>query len=163
MRLLSALLYALVAPRLIAATALTYRLAPSENACFFASVETAGSKIAFYFAVRGHLALFAESFSHPIDLTSNLLDSPCLAGVSVCEDQNISPFINKKENERLKFNIFYAQFCPSRFNPADLLTSITASSPLMARSSWKRPKSDKEILSSRPKRRANIGFVSTMT
>lgn len=58
MHLFFTLLWALVAPKLIAATALTYRLSPSETACFFASVDTAGSKIAFYFAVRGHLGAF---------------------------------------------------------------------------------------------------------
>lgn len=55
MRLFFTILCALLAPTLIAATALTYRLSPSETACFFALVETAGSKIAFYFAVRGCL------------------------------------------------------------------------------------------------------------
>jgi len=34
------------------ATALTYRLEAHEKACFFAHVENAGSKVAFYFAVQ---------------------------------------------------------------------------------------------------------------
>lgn len=37
---------------LVSATALTYRLAANEKACFFAYVEEKGAKIAFYFAVR---------------------------------------------------------------------------------------------------------------
>lgn len=35
----------------VSATALTYKLAGSERACFFAHAPTAGAKIAFYFAV----------------------------------------------------------------------------------------------------------------
>lgn len=34
------------------ATALTYKLTPNEQACFFAKNERQGAKIAFYFAVR---------------------------------------------------------------------------------------------------------------
>lgn len=34
------------------ATALTYRLEAHEKACFFAHVENAGTKVAFYFAVQ---------------------------------------------------------------------------------------------------------------
>lgn len=34
------------------ATALTYRLAANEKACFFTNVEKKGSKLAFYFAVQ---------------------------------------------------------------------------------------------------------------
>ena len=33
------------------ATALTYRLEAHEKACFFATVENKGTKLAFYFAV----------------------------------------------------------------------------------------------------------------
>jgi hypothetical protein len=36
---------------LASATALTYKLAAHEKACFFTDVQTKGSKIAFYFAV----------------------------------------------------------------------------------------------------------------
>lgn len=35
----------------VSATALTYKLVANEKACFFASVENKGAKIAFYFAV----------------------------------------------------------------------------------------------------------------
>lgn len=49
---LSAVLCALVTPGLITATALTYRLSPSETACFYTWVDTPGSKVAFYFAVQ---------------------------------------------------------------------------------------------------------------
>jgi hypothetical protein len=43
----------------IDATALTYKLAANEKACFFAEVqpEQVNAKIAFYFAVRYALAL----------------------------------------------------------------------------------------------------------
>lgn len=34
-----------------AATELTYKLASGEKQCFFAQVESQGSKLAFYFAV----------------------------------------------------------------------------------------------------------------
>ncbi|KAI9834558.1 MAG: hypothetical protein M1819_002934 [Sarea resinae] len=34
------------------ATALTYKLTPNEKACFFASVDQKGAKVAFYFAVQ---------------------------------------------------------------------------------------------------------------
>jgi hypothetical protein len=34
------------------ATALTYKLVPNEKACFFATVDNKGAKVAFYFAVR---------------------------------------------------------------------------------------------------------------
>ncbi|MCJ1269690.1 hypothetical protein MMC22_009582, partial [Lobaria immixta] len=37
---------------LISATALTYKLAPNEKACFFTFVEEKGAKLAFYFAVQ---------------------------------------------------------------------------------------------------------------
>ena len=35
------------------ATALTYKLAPNEKACFFTYVEQKNAKVAFYFAVSG--------------------------------------------------------------------------------------------------------------
>lgn len=35
----------------VSATALTYKLAPNEKACFFSSVAEKQAKIAFYFAV----------------------------------------------------------------------------------------------------------------
>jgi hypothetical protein len=38
-------------PSLGAATALTYKLAPSETQCFYATADKKGSKVAFYFAV----------------------------------------------------------------------------------------------------------------
>src|ERR1700760_1837340 len=46
-------LISLLAPlaSLASATALTYKLAAHEKACFFTDVQTKGSKIAFYFAV----------------------------------------------------------------------------------------------------------------
>lgn len=34
------------------ATALTYKLAANEKACFYTQTEKAGLKVAFYFAVR---------------------------------------------------------------------------------------------------------------
>ncbi len=37
---------------LVSSTALTYKLAPNEKACFYAWVDQPGSKMAFYFAVR---------------------------------------------------------------------------------------------------------------
>ncbi|KAI9885550.1 MAG: hypothetical protein M1823_002649 [Watsoniomyces obsoletus] len=37
---------------LVSSTALTYKLAPNEKACFYAWVDQAGSKMAFYFAVQ---------------------------------------------------------------------------------------------------------------
>lgn len=37
--------------RTVSGTALTYKLAPHEKACFYASAKTAGVKLAFYFAV----------------------------------------------------------------------------------------------------------------
>lgn len=37
----------------VAATALTYKLAAGEKACFYAQAPSKGQKIAFYFAVRG--------------------------------------------------------------------------------------------------------------
>lgn len=47
---------------LISATALTYKLAPNEKACFFSFVEEKGAKLAFYFAVNISLAdLLAQS------------------------------------------------------------------------------------------------------
>ena len=36
----------------VSATALTYKLAPNEKACFFSFAEHKGQKLAFYFAVR---------------------------------------------------------------------------------------------------------------
>lgn len=39
---------------LATSTALTYKLAANEKACFFANVENKGAKLAFYFAVRSH-------------------------------------------------------------------------------------------------------------
>jgi hypothetical protein len=40
-----------VAVSTVNATALTYKLAANEKACFFADVQRAGAKMAFYFAV----------------------------------------------------------------------------------------------------------------
>lgn len=37
---------------LVSATALTYKLAAHEKACFYAAVEEVNAKVAFYFAVR---------------------------------------------------------------------------------------------------------------
>ena len=47
-------LYGLLAclASLVSSTALTYKLAPNERACFFTDVKQQGAKIAFYFAVR---------------------------------------------------------------------------------------------------------------
>ncbi|KAJ1329102.1 emp24/gp25L/p24 family protein [Microdochium nivale] len=36
----------------VSATALTYKLSPHEEACFYASTEKTGTKMAFYFAVQ---------------------------------------------------------------------------------------------------------------
>ena len=36
---------------LVSGTALTYKLSPGEQACFFSDVPKSGVKIAFYFAV----------------------------------------------------------------------------------------------------------------
>lgn len=48
--LLSCSLLACLSP-LVSATALTYKLAANEKACFFTNVENKGAKLAFYFAV----------------------------------------------------------------------------------------------------------------
>lgn len=37
---------------LVSATALTYKLAANEKACFFEDISRENSKVAFYFAVR---------------------------------------------------------------------------------------------------------------
>ncbi|KAL9037610.1 MAG: hypothetical protein Q9214_005628 [Letrouitia sp. 1 TL-2023] len=37
---------------LVSATALTYKLQPNEQACFFSNAPQQGSKLAFYFAVQ---------------------------------------------------------------------------------------------------------------
>jgi hypothetical protein len=48
---------------LASATALTYKLAPNEKACFFTFVEQKGAKVAFYFAVNSsHSWPYGESF-----------------------------------------------------------------------------------------------------
>jgi hypothetical protein len=44
-------LLACISP-LVSATALTYKLAVNEKACFFSNIVNKGAKIAFYFAVR---------------------------------------------------------------------------------------------------------------
>ncbi|PMD21566.1 endosomal cargo receptor [Hyaloscypha hepaticicola] len=49
--LLSCSLLACLSP-LVSATALTYKLAANEKACFFTNVENKGAKLAFYFAVQ---------------------------------------------------------------------------------------------------------------
>lgn len=43
----------------VSATALTYQLDASEQACFYKWIETPPAKIAFYFAVRS-LALYLK-------------------------------------------------------------------------------------------------------
>lgn len=50
MQSLPILLLACIIP-VISATALSYKLTPNENACFFTFVEEKGAKLAFYFAV----------------------------------------------------------------------------------------------------------------
>jgi hypothetical protein len=53
MRILFTLASALLAyATAVYATALTYRLEAHEKACFYATVENKGTKLAFYFAVR---------------------------------------------------------------------------------------------------------------
>ena len=54
-------------PVFVSGTALTYKLAPNEKACFFAHVDTAGSKMAFYFAVSN------STSSVPVLTRSSLL------------------------------------------------------------------------------------------
>ncbi|KAH8805930.1 emp24/gp25L/p24 family/GOLD-domain-containing protein [Xylogone sp. PMI_703] len=49
--LVSCGLLASLAP-IVSATALTYKLAANEKACFFTNVEQQGAKVAFYFAVQ---------------------------------------------------------------------------------------------------------------
>lgn len=44
-------LLACISP-LVSATALTYKLSAHEKACFYATAEQKGLKLAFYFAVR---------------------------------------------------------------------------------------------------------------
>lgn len=46
----------------VSATALTYKVAAHEKACFFASTEKVDTKIAFYFAVRSVSRFFERSF-----------------------------------------------------------------------------------------------------
>ena len=66
---LSSLLISLISLLpLSTATALTYKLAPSEKACFFTYVEQKNAKVAFYFAV----CLFALP-----TLSSHILSSQC--------------------------------------------------------------------------------------
>lgn len=60
------------------ATALTYKLAASEVACFFAEIQPAqvNGKIAFYFAVRS-LPLFMQNLPISVSLSSPpLLSKP---------------------------------------------------------------------------------------
>jgi hypothetical protein len=45
---------------LVSSTALTYKLAANEKACFFTQVDNKGAKVAFYFAVRAN-----SRFSRP--------------------------------------------------------------------------------------------------
>lgn len=49
--ILSCGLLACLAP-IVSATALTYKLAANERACFYSNIEHQGAKIAFYYAVR---------------------------------------------------------------------------------------------------------------
>ena len=53
---LSCGLLACITP-LVSATALTYKLAANEKACFYTYAEETGAKVAFYFAVRTPLSL----------------------------------------------------------------------------------------------------------
>ena len=55
---LTALAYGLLAlfASEVSATALTYKLAANEKACFYANNQDKGQKIAFYFAVRSALS-----------------------------------------------------------------------------------------------------------
>ena len=43
---------------LTSATALTYKIAPNEKACFFTFVEKPNAKVAVYFAVRAEHTTF---------------------------------------------------------------------------------------------------------
>ena len=63
---------------LVTATALTYKLAPNEKACFFTNVEQPGAKLAFYFAVSSTFvtAIYGERL-YRIML---LIARSCLAG-----------------------------------------------------------------------------------
>jgi hypothetical protein len=39
-------------PKVVEATALSYKIEANEKACFYTDVQRSGEKIAFYFAVR---------------------------------------------------------------------------------------------------------------
>lgn len=52
----------------VSATSLTYKLTPSEKACFFATVEEKGAKVAFYFAVGFLFFLYVHGRAQRIGL-----------------------------------------------------------------------------------------------
>ena len=55
MRFLSSVLAAVpLLSSLVSATALTYKLAANEKACFFEDIAKENTKVAFYFAVCSH-------------------------------------------------------------------------------------------------------------
>ena len=57
---------------LVGATALTYKLTPNEKACFFTWVDAKAAKVAFYFAVRGGLALCLSRLMVVVDLSPSV-------------------------------------------------------------------------------------------
>ena len=123
------------------ATALTYKLAPSEKACFFTWVEQKNAKVAFYFAVGIHFAT-----SHPASWC-------CL---TASDPHGRLPITRRNPRANLGFMGL------SRSNPAAPSKSIIRSRAQMTRSSWLRRKSGKGTLSSRRKRWESIGCALTM-
>lgn len=118
--LLSALTLAASPAALVAATALTYRLAPSERACFYTNVETEGSKIAFYFAV-GLDSYSCDDFFFGrwgLGLGIGICDS--MLGIGICVSMLSPPLLYRFANPPTLAH-------PHRSNPAAPSTSITAS------------------------------------
>ena len=77
MRLLSSLLTILpVFSALASATALTYKLAANEKACFFTEVERQNAKVAFYFAVRLILQPTLMAWSLPCHVLGGHFGNP---------------------------------------------------------------------------------------
>ena len=73
--------------QLVASTALTYKLAPNEKACFFSDVQQQGAKIAFYFAVRSRRPFLEIPSMRPRILT--IIDLQVQSGGSFDVDYSV--------------------------------------------------------------------------
>ena len=147
----------------VSATALTYKLAPHEKACFFTSVNQAGVKMAFYFAVSTScfLPVLGTLWSCAGERWV-LTAEACVGFVSV-----LLWWFKANLNFLFILVLSYVensiddQECCHRSKPVVRSTLIIPWSDPRTKASWMGPRNDKGISSSRRRNPASIAAAST--